>query len=126
MASADSPALQAAWIYEKLHAWSDNPGDVERILSMDEMLDNIMLYWLPNAGASSGRLYWEVGSDNTALPIELPVGVSQFTAAPDIATSYTGTNRTEVVTSQRLSSRISLSRKFALAFGKCAYKIKQG
>lgn len=82
---ADSPALQAAWIYEKLHAWSDNPGDVERILSMDEMLDNIMLYWLPNAGASSGRLYWEVGSDNTALPIELPVGVSQFTAAPDYA-----------------------------------------
>lgn len=73
---ADSPALQASWIYEKLHAWSHHPGDVEKVLSMDEMLDNIMLYWLPNAGASSARLYWK-NDDNTALPIDLPVGVSQ-------------------------------------------------
>ena len=81
---ADSPVLQAAWIYEKLQAWSDNPGDVEQILSLDEMLDNIMLYWLPNAGASSGRLYWKNG-DDTALPIDLPVGVSQFAGAPEYA-----------------------------------------
>jgi pimeloyl-ACP methyl ester carboxylesterase len=76
---ADSPAGQAAWIYEKLQAWTDNPGRVEEILSLDEILDNIMLYWLPNAGASSARLYWE-NFDDTALPIDLPVGVSQFPA----------------------------------------------
>jgi pimeloyl-ACP methyl ester carboxylesterase len=74
---ADSPAGQAAWIYEKLHAWSDHRGNVEDLFSMDEMLDNIMLYWLPNAAASSAQLYWEK-SDNSALHITLPVGISQF------------------------------------------------
>ncbi len=74
---ADSPALQAAWIYEKIHAWSDNPGDVERILSMDEMLDNIMLYWLPNAGTSSGLLYWEDGDNNN---VEAPSSRIELTA----------------------------------------------
>ena len=55
----DSPAGQAAWIYEKMYAWTDNKGVPEDALSMDEMLDNIMLYWLPGTGASSARLYWE-------------------------------------------------------------------
>ena len=43
----DSPAGQAAWIYEKMWAWTDNKGDPEDALTLDEMLDNIMLYWLP-------------------------------------------------------------------------------
>ena len=43
-----------------------------------EILDNIMVYWLSNTGASSGRLYWEAKADNTALPIDIAVGVSIF------------------------------------------------
>ena len=74
---ADSPIGQAAWIYEKLHAWSDHRGSVEDLLPMDEMVDNIMLYWWSNVAASSARLYWEK-TDNSALHITLPVGVSQF------------------------------------------------
>ncbi|MFM9851966.1 MAG: epoxide hydrolase family protein [Sphingomonadaceae bacterium] len=75
----DSPAGQAAWIYEKMYAWTDNQGAPEDALTMDEMLDNIMLYWLPANAASSARLYWE--SFNGAAPaakIEMPVGVSMF------------------------------------------------
>ena len=76
---ADSPAGQAAWIYEKLHAWTDNPGAAEQLLSMDEMLDNIMLYWLPNAATSSARLYWEsLANGFIAREIEMPIGVSIF------------------------------------------------
>jgi len=76
---ADSPVGQAAWIYEKLHAWSDHGGDVEDILSKDEILDNITLYWLPNAGASSARLYFEGLEGAFRSPtIEIPVGVSNF------------------------------------------------
>ena len=76
---ADSPVGQAAWIYEKLHAWTDNGGAPESLFSLDEMLDNIMLYWLPNAAASSARLYWESLKDATmARPTDLPVGVSIF------------------------------------------------
>lgn len=58
-ALADSPSGQAAWIYEKFHDWTDNDGSPEDLFTLDEMLDNIMLYWLPNVGASSARRYWE-------------------------------------------------------------------
>jgi len=75
---ADSPVAQAAWIYDKFHAWSQHPGDVGAVLPRDEMLDTIMLYWLSNSGASSARLYWEPTRDTTAWPIEIPVGVSWF------------------------------------------------
>jgi pimeloyl-ACP methyl ester carboxylesterase len=74
----DSPAGQAAWIYEKLFAWTDNKGAPEDVFSMDEMLDNIMLYWLPATAASSGRLYWESLSGFTSVKIDMPVGVSIF------------------------------------------------
>src|ERR1700751_4680392 len=50
---ADSPVGQAAWIYEKMWAWTDNQGNPEDALTLDEMLDNIMLYWLPGTVTSS-------------------------------------------------------------------------
>ena len=75
----DSPAGQAAWIYEKMWAWTDNRGTPEDALTPDEMLDNIMLYWLPGAGASSARLYWEsFGAFGGSTKLELPVGVSIY------------------------------------------------
>ncbi|MFA7554962.1 MAG: epoxide hydrolase family protein [Spongiibacteraceae bacterium] len=74
----DSPSAQAAWIYEKFYAWTDNNGKPEDALSRDEMLDNIMLYWLPATGASSARLYWESFSEMNGTKLSLPVGVSIF------------------------------------------------
>ena len=74
----DSPAGQAAWIYEKMWAWTDNQGNPEDALTMDEMLDNIMLYWLPATGASSGRLYWESFGSFGSQQLDLPVGVSIY------------------------------------------------
>ena len=50
----DSPAGQAAWIVEKFYAWTDCDGHPENVLTRDELLDNVMLYWLPGTGASSG------------------------------------------------------------------------
>ena len=58
-ALADSPIGQAAWIYEKIQRWSDCDGMPESVFSMDEMLDNITLYWLTNSGVSASRQYWE-------------------------------------------------------------------
>jgi pimeloyl-ACP methyl ester carboxylesterase len=74
----DSPAGQAAWIYEKMYAWTDNKGVPEDALSMDEMLDNIMLYWLPGTGASSARLYWESFASFASIKLEAPVGASIY------------------------------------------------
>jgi epoxide hydrolase len=74
----DSPAMLAAWIVEKFHAWSDHDGDPASVISRDEMLDNIMLYWLPATGASAARIYWESFGKNERSPIAVPAGCSIF------------------------------------------------
>ena len=55
----DSPVAQLAWIVEKFWSWTDCDGHPENALGRDEMLDDVMLYWLTASGASSARLYWE-------------------------------------------------------------------
>jgi pimeloyl-ACP methyl ester carboxylesterase len=75
---ADSPAGQAAWILEKFWAWTDCNGHPENALTRDEMLDDVMLYWLPNAAASSARLYWESFNKINYDPVRIPVGCSVF------------------------------------------------
>ncbi len=75
----DSPVALAAWIYEKMWAWTDNEGRPEDALSRAAMLDNIMLYWHPASGASAARLYWEsFGSIGKAAASRVPAGVSNF------------------------------------------------
>jgi pimeloyl-ACP methyl ester carboxylesterase len=75
----DSPAGQAAWILEKFWAWTDCDGHPENVLTRDELLDNVMLYWLPAAGASSARLYWEsFRTIPTMGEIAVPTGCSIF------------------------------------------------
>ncbi len=74
----DSPAGQAAWIVEKFWAWTDCDGHPENALTRDELLDNVMLYWLPGAGASSARLYWESFHTINFDPVTVPTGCSIF------------------------------------------------
>jgi len=76
----DSPSGQAAWILEKFWAWTDCDGHPENILSRDELLDNIMLYWVPATAASSARLYWESFGPKrrTAHKVTVPTGVAVF------------------------------------------------
>lgn len=81
---ADSPAGLAAWIYAMFQDVCGTPGDAEASFTLDEMLDGIMLYWLPNAGASSARLYWETAMARASAPpappspIMLPTGFTMF------------------------------------------------
>jgi pimeloyl-ACP methyl ester carboxylesterase len=74
----DSPAGQAAWILEKFWAWTDCEGHPEKVLTRDELLDNVMLYWLPAAAASSARLYWESFAQPSLDEVKLPTGCSIF------------------------------------------------
>ena len=74
----DSPAGQAAWILEKFWAWTDCDGHPENALSRDQLLDNVMLYWLPRTAASSARLYWESFRNVPFDPVRVPVGCSIF------------------------------------------------
>jgi pimeloyl-ACP methyl ester carboxylesterase len=78
-ALADSPVGQAAWIYDKFVAWTDSDGAPERVLTLDDMIDDIMWYWLTNSATSSARLYWE-NADLVfyAVEIDIPVAVTIF------------------------------------------------
>ena len=55
------------------------------MIGRDELLDNLMFYWLPRTGASSARLYWEsIRRVNewitgpAADTVEVPTGCSIF------------------------------------------------
>jgi pimeloyl-ACP methyl ester carboxylesterase len=74
----DSPVGQCAWIVEKFWSWTDCDGDPLNLLTRDELLDNVMLYWLPAAGASSARLYWESFRQFNREPVGAPAGCSVF------------------------------------------------
>jgi pimeloyl-ACP methyl ester carboxylesterase len=80
-ALTDSPLGLAMWIYEKFYAWTDNRGNPEDALTIDEMLDDISLYWFTNTAASSGRIYWENlphGPGMNFGTIELPMAATVF------------------------------------------------
>ncbi|MBV9751604.1 MAG: alpha/beta hydrolase, partial [Hyphomicrobiales bacterium] len=55
----DSPVGLAAWIVEKFQTWSDCGGDPERVLTRDELLTNVMIYWVTQTIRSSMQLYFE-------------------------------------------------------------------
>jgi hypothetical protein len=70
---------------EKFWSWTDCEGHPENVLGRDEILDNVMLYWLPGTGASSARLYWESFrqvserfSGSTIDAVDVPAGCSIF------------------------------------------------
>jgi len=79
-ALTDSPVGQAAWIYEKFHAWTDHDDTTDSALGRDDMLDDITLYWLTGTAASSARTYWEnpPKAPFSGGLVEIPVGVSVF------------------------------------------------
>jgi len=77
----DSPAGLAAWITEKLRAWSDCGGEIEQSFTKDEILTNVTIYWLTGTIGSSMRMYHA----NAAIPpgqlarrVEVPSGFALF------------------------------------------------
>jgi pimeloyl-ACP methyl ester carboxylesterase len=75
---ADSPVGQMAWIVEKFWSWMDCDGHPENVLTKDELLDNVMMYWVTNSATSSAQLYWESFNNPNLEPIHMPVGASIF------------------------------------------------
>jgi len=74
----DSPSGQAAWIIEKFYQWTDCNGHPENAISRDELLDNVMMYWLSKSAASSARLYWESFKNPPQDEVDIPTGCSIF------------------------------------------------
>ena len=77
----DSPAGLAAWIVEKFRTWCDCGGDIESIFTKDELLTNVMIYWVTGTITSSTRLYYESRNTTPSRPmgyIEVPTGAALF------------------------------------------------
>ena len=82
-ALSDSPVGLAGWIVEKFRAWSDCDGEVEKSYSKDELLTNIMIYWVTGTISSSARLYLEDAFQSApqlsvGQYIEVPAAVATF------------------------------------------------
>jgi pimeloyl-ACP methyl ester carboxylesterase len=58
-ALSDSPTGLASWIVEKWYGWADHDGNLEKVFTKDQLLTNVMIYWVTNSGASSARIYQE-------------------------------------------------------------------
>ena len=58
-ALADSPVGLAAWIVEKLRAWSDCDGDIETVFTRDDLLTWLTAYWVTGTIGSSMSTYVE-------------------------------------------------------------------
>jgi microsomal epoxide hydrolase len=81
----DSPAGLAAWIVEKFKTWSDCGDDIESSYTKDQLLENVMLYWVTGTINSAMRMYYEsLGPGRALMPtsgrIGVPTGYSHFPA----------------------------------------------
>ena len=77
----DSPAGVAAWIVEKFRTWCDCDGDIESIFTKDELLTNVMIYWVTETITSSTRIYYESRRATPSRPegrVVVPTGVALF------------------------------------------------
>lgn len=73
----DSPVAWAALVIEKFRTWSDCDGDIESSFTKDELLTNIMLYWISNAIDPRGyREEWLSPSLKPDQQIDVPTGVA--------------------------------------------------
>jgi pimeloyl-ACP methyl ester carboxylesterase len=80
----DSPVGLASWMIEKFYSWSDHDGNIESALSKDELITNIMIYWVSQSINSSIRVYAEnarasyMGGLKSSQWVEVPTGISLF------------------------------------------------
>jgi pimeloyl-ACP methyl ester carboxylesterase len=76
-ALADSPSGLLAWMAEKFLEWSDP----DSVIADDDLLTNVMLYWLTGTAGSAARMYWEVAHARAEMPYEpspTPTGIAIF------------------------------------------------
>ncbi|XP_068088770.1 epoxide hydrolase 1-like [Hyperolius riggenbachi] len=86
----DSPAGLAAYILEKFSTWTNQDfraledGGLDRKYSMDDLLTNVMIYWVTGSITSSMRFYKEnftrdfQTNESSRTPVYVPTGIAAF------------------------------------------------
>jgi pimeloyl-ACP methyl ester carboxylesterase len=75
---ADSPVGQLAWIAEKFKDWTDSVDRPEDAVDRDQLLTDVMVYWLTNTATSSARLYFEAAASRRPVEVTVPTGMAVF------------------------------------------------
>lgn len=86
---SDSPVGQLAWIIEKFREWTDCATLPEEAVGRDQLLTNVMIYWLTATAGTSAQLYKEIapmlplaGAEPPRTPTDVPMGVAVFPQDP--------------------------------------------
>ncbi|MFC0626680.1 epoxide hydrolase family protein [Kribbella deserti] len=86
----DSPVGQLAWIVEKFKEWTDPANELpHEAVDRDQLLTNVMIYWLTGTAASAAAIYYETahaegGAWGQPEALETPAGVALF-STEDVA-----------------------------------------
>jgi pimeloyl-ACP methyl ester carboxylesterase len=80
LALSDSPIGVAAWIVEKLKAWSDSPSQ-EPVFTKEQVITNVMIYLVTNTIGTAAWFYRGLSEDAGALDgrVTVPTG---FASSP--------------------------------------------
>jgi pimeloyl-ACP methyl ester carboxylesterase len=85
-AQHDSPVGLLAWILEKFWVWSDHGDDIWDTFDRDQVLTNVMLYWLTGSVLSAARIYYETRQPAAAAVfggrVEVPTAYARYPAEP--------------------------------------------
>ena len=78
----DSPAGLAAYIIEKYSTWTNSnyvtlaDGGLFNKFTLDQLITNVMIYWINGNITSSMRLYKEAIASMRSVPVEVPTGIT--------------------------------------------------
>ena len=95
-AATDSPLALAVEIIDGRRRYGETNGDVESVFTREELITNVMLYWVTETWASAKRFYWYTARD----PVELVEGREPLVPVP----TGVGCSRARCTTSPRSSS----------------------
>jgi pimeloyl-ACP methyl ester carboxylesterase len=77
----DSPAGLAGWLLQGFRTYSDCGGDLDKAFTKDELITNLMIYWVTGTVNSSMRLYYEGEREDMRYPrITTPTAFANFPA----------------------------------------------
>lgn len=80
----DSPVGLAAWILDKWYTWTTPPsGNLEQHFTKDQLLTNVMIYWVTETMNSANRYYAEaVRMPRPEDRVHVPLGITLTATQP--------------------------------------------
>ncbi len=82
----DSPSGLAAWLVEKFRAWSDCGGNIETRFTKDELLTQIMIYWVTSSIGPAFLTYY--GFANAGALTWIKEGMKKWVGSSEVPAAF--------------------------------------